>query len=258
MPELPDVERFRRVWARHASGRRVDEVVVTDAGILRNVTAGALDDALRGERFEDPDRHGKWLIAWSTGPAVLLHFGMTGDLVPAEAPEGRHPHDRVIFRLDGGEVRYRNMRKLGGLWLAHGPDEAAAVLGRLGPDALDLSRRAFHALLRRRRGRVKAALMDQALLAGVGNLLADDALWRARLHPAGRIEDLSDSEVDRLYTELRTAMRREMARLEAGSESRWLRARGDPAGRCPRCGSLLGRTTVGGRTTRFCPRCQGG
>src|SRR5918992_1410534 len=114
VPELPDVEQFRRAFARGSAGQRVAEIVVTDPGILRDVTAPELDGALRGHRFEEPERRGKWLIAWTDGPALVLHFGMTGDIVLAPDAVGRHPHDRVIVVLDRGELRYRNMRKLGG------------------------------------------------------------------------------------------------------------------------------------------------
>ncbi|MDQ4004822.1 MAG: Fpg/Nei family DNA glycosylase, partial [Actinomycetota bacterium] len=180
MPELPDVEHLRRVLAAHGTGRRIDRVITTDAAILRNTTPETLDAAARGHRFEEPARLGKWLIAWTTGPAVLFHFGMTGNLIPARNAVGRHRHDRTIFELDSGEIRYRNMRKLGGLWLAHDRAEADGLLTGLGPDALSLDRRRFADLLRARRGRVKAVLMDQAVLSGVGNLVADEVLWHAR------------------------------------------------------------------------------
>jgi formamidopyrimidine-DNA glycosylase len=258
MPELPDVEHARRFLARHAGGRRIERTVVTDHGILRNVTARTLGRALRDQRFEDPDRHGKWLIAWTTGPVVLLHFGMTGELVQGDGPSDRHRHDRVIFELDRGELRYRNMRKLGGLWMAHNEDEAREVMGALGPDALGLGRRHFHQLLGARRGRVKATLMNQAVLAGVGNLIADEALWHARLHPARPIPSLTDTERDRLFEGLREVLR---TSVEAtGGVARpegWLLAvRGRPDARCPRCGTELERSTVAGRTTYHCPRCQ--
>jgi formamidopyrimidine-DNA glycosylase len=258
VPELPDVEHYRRVLTEHAAGRRILRTVTTDPGILRNVAPEALDRALRGHRFEQPERHGKWLLAWTSGPAILLHFGMTGDLISAGGPGGRHRHDRVIFELDRGELRYRNMRKLGGLWLAHDRDEARRVLGPLGPDALAVDRRRFRELLSRRRGRVKAALMDQTLLAGVGNLLADEALWRARIHPARRIEDLGDEERDRLFTALRKVVRTSVDRFDDVPRMRgWLtRVRGLPGAACPRCRTTLERTVVGGRTTYFCPRCQ--
>lgn len=258
MPELPDVEHFRRYLSLHATGTLIRRVVVTDTGILRNVGPGVLDRVLRGHRFEEPDRHGKWLIGWTSGPAVLVHFGMTGHLEWAGGSDGRHRHDRVIFETDQGELRYRNMRKLGGLWVAHDPSEVAAVLGPIGPDALALSRRQFLGLLERRRGRVKAALMDQRLLAGVGNLVADETLWHARIHPARRIEDLSETDRDRLYTELRRVLRESVEHYDYLERKRsWLsHVRGRPGARCPRCRSALARTVVGGRTTWFCPRCQ--
>jgi formamidopyrimidine-DNA glycosylase len=256
MPELPDVEHFRRTIAEAAPGRRIEEVVVTDPGILRNVDAEELDRALRGHRLREPERRGKWVIAPTDGPAVLLHFGMTGDVLWAPDAAGRHPHDRVILVLDRDELRYRNMRKLGGVWLATGRADVDRILGHLGPDALDMGRAGFLERLGRRRGRVKAALMDQSVIAGVGNLLADEALWRARIHPARRIPDLAPDERARLYRELRSAIRREIDRTEGRSGSRWERVRGRPGARCPRCGADLARIVVGGRTTYLCPSCQ--
>ena len=256
MPELPEVEHDRRVLAEQAAGRLIERTVTTDPGILRNASPTALDRALRGHRFEEPERHGKWLLAWTTGPAVLIHFGMTGDLIPADGREGRHRHDRVIFELDRGELRYRNMRKLGGVWLAHDREEAAAILGPLGPDALTLDRRGFRALLARRRGRVKAALMDQRLLAGIGNLLADEALWQAGLHPARRIEDLGPEERDRLFDAIRAVLRTSVERFDHLPSGWLIHVRGRPEAACPRCGTPLGRTVVGGRTTYFCPYHQ--
>jgi formamidopyrimidine-DNA glycosylase len=256
VPELPDVEHFRRFLARHAAGRRIERVVTTDPAILRGISPEALDRALRGQRFEEPERHGKWLLAWTTGPAVLMHFGMTGDLGWGRDAGGRHRHDRVVFVTDGGELRYRNMRKFGGLWLAHDRDEAASTMGGLGPDALTLDRRGFRKLLARRRGRIKAALMDQRLLAGVGNLVADEALWRARIHPARRIEDLSSQDRDRLYSGVHRVLHDWVERFGDLPPGWLIHVRGRPDARCPRCGTPLGRTVVGGRTTYFCPRCQ--
>jgi formamidopyrimidine-DNA glycosylase len=256
VPELPDVEHDRRVLAAHATGLLIERTVTTDPGILRNTTPAALDRALRGHRFEEPERHGKWLLAWTTGPAVLFHFGMTGDLIPAESRAGRHRHDRVIFELDRGELRYRNMRKLGGVWLAHDREDVGAIMGPLGPDALTLDRRRFRALLAGRRGRVKAALMDQRLLAGIGNLLADEILWRAGIHPTRRIEGLGPEERDRLFEATRSVVRTSVERFDRLPRGWLIHVRGRPDAACPRCGTPLGRTVVGGRTTYFCPNHQ--
>lgn len=259
MPELPDVESARRFFARHARGRRVDRVVVTDAAILRNATPRALGDALAGRAFEEPERLGKWLLCWTDGPALLLHFGMTGELTSSADTPARHRWDRVVLELDGGgEVRYRNMRKLGGVWLVHDRAEAAALLGGLGPDALSVRRGEFLARLSRRRGGVKAALMDQTFLAGIGNLLADEVLWQARLHPRRRIETLTDEERSMLFRVLRSVVRESVARQDVAPWKRtWLNhVRGEPGAVCPRCRATLERITAAGRTTWFCPRCQ--
>ncbi len=255
MPELPDVEHERRFLARHATGRTVREVIVTDPGVLRDTTSTDLDRSLRSHRFEEPDRHGKWLIAWTTGPSVLFHFGMTGTLRWAGDADGRHRHDRVIFVTDAGELRYRNMRKLGGLWLAHERGDVDRLLGPLGPDALDLSLEAFLERLSRRRGRIKALLIDQTMIAGVGNLMADEILWQARLHPARRVEDLTGDDLRTLHTVMRRVLRRAIDRFDRLPRG-WLMPARIPDGPCPRCGEPLGRMVVGGRTTVFCPRCQ--
>lgn len=232
------------------------EVVVTDPGILRDVTTSELDRVLRGHRFAEPERRGKWLIAWTDGPALVLHFGMTGDIVWAADHAGRHPHDRVIVVLDEGELRYRNMRKLGGVWLASGRGEVDELLSRLGPDALTVGRAEFLELLETRRGRVKTALLDQSFIAGLGNLLADEALWRARIHPASRIEALPADERVALFRALRSVIRQTVDRYPEGFRFRRNGITGRPASRCPRCRTELVRIVVSGRTTYLCPRCQ--
>ena len=259
MPELPDVEMFRRFFAAHATGRTVRKVVVPDATIVRNATPDRLDRALRGRRFEEPERLGKWMLGWTDGPALLVHFGMTGDLIWSGDEPARHRHDRVILELDGGdELRYRNMRKLGGVWLAHDRDEAAAILGPLGPDALTISRREFLERLARRRGGLKAALMDQTFVAGVGNLIADEVLWQARLHPRHPIESLSEEERAHMYRTMRAVLKESVDRYDYISLKRgWLNhVRGKPEAVCPRCGTPLERITAAGRTTYLCPACQ--
>jgi formamidopyrimidine-DNA glycosylase len=258
VPELPDVEAYRRFLEERATGRRIERVVVTDAGILRNTGPRTLDRALRGHVFHEPTRHGKWLLAWTSGPAVLFHFGMTGDLGWASDDRDRHRHDRIIFELDRGELRYRNMRKLGGLWLAHDEEEVRAATGALGLDALSLDRRGFRRALAGRRGRLKPLLMNQAVVAGVGNLLADEILWRSRLHPLRPAASLSPAETDALFDKLRHVVRTSVERFDYVPRMRgWLNhVRGQPGASCPRCRTPLERTVVGGRTTYFCPVCQ--
>jgi len=260
MPELPDVEGYRRFFSRHAAGRTVHRVVTTDPAIVRNATPQALDRALRRRTFAEPERHGKWLLCWTDGPGLVLHFGMTGWFVWGDSPDGRHRHDRVIVEMEGGgEVRYRNMRKLGGAWLAHDAEEVVVVTGGLGPDALAVDRRRFRELLSRRRGSVKAVLMDQRAMAGIGNLLADETLWQARIHPKRRVESLSPEDRERLFEAMRKVVRESVAVEDDDIPHKrtWLLSvRGKPGAVCPRCRTPLTRTVAAGRTTWFCPSCQ--
>ena len=257
VPELPDVEHYRGFFAEHATGRTVASVWA-DPTIVRNATPRALAAALQGHRFEEPTRHGKWLTAWTDGPALLLHFGMTGDLAWSGDEPDRHRHDRLILGFaEGGELRYRNMRKLGGVWLAHDGAEAETILGPLGPDALGIDRRQLLHLLSIRRGGLKAALMDQTLLAGIGNLLADEILWQARLHPKRTFDSLSSEELAELVRSIRRVVRESIDYDYVSRKRSWLsHVRGRLNGACPRCGTPLARTVVAGRTTYFCPNCQ--
>lgn len=255
MPELPDVEGFRRHWDRYAAGRRVERVEDVDASMLRETSPQALGRALGGRRLGRSRRHGKWLVCPAGGPALLLHFGMTGLLVSSEEEPERHAHDRFVLVLDRGELRYRNMRKLGAVRLAASEEEARAFLARLGPDWLDVSRERLDDLLSGRRGSLKAALMDQELAAGLGNLTADEALWQARLDPRRRVSSLSDGERSDLYRKIRKVLRDSIPHGLVPSKRTWLTGSRE-AGICPRCGAELSRTKVGGRTTVFCPEEQ--
>jgi formamidopyrimidine-DNA glycosylase len=258
VPELSDVEGFRRYFARFAAGRRIEGVSVPDAELLRNASPRALGRALRDRRFGDPRRHGKWLLAPADGATVLMHFGMTGLLRwTGDAGSALHQHDRLVFRLEGGELRYRNMRRFGGVWLARDAAAVDDIVGDLGPDAMSVDRERFEELLAGRRGRLKPALMDQELIAGLGNLLVDEILWRARLHPRRPLAAISSRERDRLHREMHRVLRESIPRARVPPEPSWLTGvRDDPAGRCPRCGARLARAQVGGRTACLCPRCQ--
>lgn len=257
MPELPDVEGFRRELAGTLPGRRVRDVEVRDAGVLRNCTARALRQRLSGHRFGAPRRHGKWLILPTDGPVLMIHSGMTGQ--PYYAPDGAEEkgYERLVVTLDRGALRYADLRKLRGVWLAAADDEVAEVMGPQGPDALSIDLRTFRGALRGRRGRLKATLMDQSVIAGLGNLLTDEICWRAELRPSRSVADLNDDELKRLHEAMVRVLRTAVRHGCVPGLPRWLtgvRDQADPS--CPRCGSRLALGRVGGRTSRWCPRCQ--
>jgi formamidopyrimidine-DNA glycosylase len=257
MPELPDVEGFRRYFARHASGRKVVRVDVPDRAIVRNRSPQALGRTLSGAAFGQPRRHGKWLLAPLGDGELLLHFGMTGELRFSERHDDRHRHDRAIFVFEDGELRYNNMRRFGGIWFARDQAEREAVTGPLGPDAASVDQAELDRLLAGRRGAIKAALMDQRLLAGVGNLLSDEILWRARVHPSTAVASLRPAGRRALGEALRDAISESSRYGRVPHGSRWLtRVRDDRGASCPRCGTTLSRTRIAGRTACWCRRCQ--
>ncbi|MFH9887186.1 Fpg/Nei family DNA glycosylase [Streptomyces luteogriseus] len=258
MPELPDVEGFRQVLQSCAKGRVIRRVDVRDAGVLHGVDARRLRDALEGRRFGTPERHGKWLLARTGGPTLVLHFGMTGRLVCGHAEDPVEAHDRVLFTLGGGrQLRFRDQRKLQGLWLAHDESDVEGLLRRQGPDALAVGRAEFEEVVSTRRGHLKTALTDQSVLAGLGNLLADEILWRARLRPDRGAGDLTREDRRRLYDEMRRTLRSSVAAGCVPPRGSWLTGhRDDRDPRCPRCDTGLRRSRMGGRGTVWCPQCQ--
>jgi formamidopyrimidine-DNA glycosylase len=259
MPELPDVEGFRGLLESCAKGRVIRQIEVRDAGVLHGVSARRLREALEGQRFAAPRRHGKWLLARTRdGPTLMLHFGMTGRLVCARPDDEPETHDRVLFTLSGNrQLRFRDQRKLQGLWLADDESAVVRLLDGQGPDALVVDRREFEAALSSHRGRVKTVLTDQSVLAGLGNLLADEILWRARVRPTSRSSDLTEPERRGLYTHMRRTLRSAVTAGRVPPRDSWLTGHRDtPSPHCPRCGEPLRRSRLGGRTTVWCARCQ--
>jgi formamidopyrimidine-DNA glycosylase len=257
LPELPDVEGFRRVLARRAVGKPIRRVEVRDRGVLRGASAMQLARALRGRRFRRPERHGKWLIARTDGRAALLfHFGMTGSLWWRRVGAPEQAYDRIVFALGRGELRYKDLRKLQGVRLARDEKVIEGVLGALGPDALGVSKSEFEKCLVGR-GRLKARLADQSVIAGLGNLLIDEICWRARVNPLRAGSGLSSDERKRMFTQMRRVLRDSVRAACVPGYPTWLSGQRDKRdARCPRCGTRLARTRVNGRTTVWCPRCQ--
>jgi formamidopyrimidine-DNA glycosylase len=260
VPELAEVDAYRRLAAR-ALGRPVAEVLAPDAWYLRGgLDSRTLDEALVGRRFVDARRVGKLLLLDTDkgGPVLGLRFGMTGRLLV----DGTAGVDELLYSsnadlerwdrfgvrfTDGGDMRIRDPRRLGGVELAP-PEE------RLGPDALSITADHLAAALGRSHAPLKARLLDQARLAGVGNLAADEILWRAGLDPGREAGTLSPKEVARLHEHLVGTLADLIAK--GGSHMGDLQDQRQAGGLCPRDGTPLVRRTVGGRTTWSCPKHQ--
>ncbi|WP_421119425.1 DNA-formamidopyrimidine glycosylase family protein [Aquihabitans daechungensis] len=259
MPELLEVEVYRRL-ADKAVGRTVEEVEAPDSWFLKGgITPGQVVDAVRGATLVATGRRGKLLTVdlGADRPVLGLRFGMTGRLaLDGEAPIGQLEYasgrdepvwDRFALRFtDGARLRLSDPRRLGGVELD--PD-----LGALGPDAWSLTLRELRTALAGSTAPLKARLLDQHRLAGLGNLLVDETLWRARLDPARPAGSLSDAELRRLQRRIVSTVGDLFER--GGSHRGDLQAERHRDGHCPRCGTPLDRRTVGGRTTYSCARC---
>ena len=249
MPELPDVESARRQIEERGLHRRIVGVDDGDTYVSRPHPPGEIAEALTGRELLAVHRRGKsmWLETSDDGPVLGLHLGMAGRIAIDEEPSERG-WDRFVMRFaDGGSLALRDKRRLGRARLE--PDIAA-----LGPDAADVGRRSFHELMHRSRAPIKARLMDQSVMSGIGNLMADEILWRAHIDPRRPAEDLGDDELDRLWRDMRTIIRMSVRRGHAGVTEMIPERR--PGGHCPRDGTPMARGTVGGRTTYWCPTEQ--
>jgi formamidopyrimidine-DNA glycosylase len=250
MPELPEAERARQVLEEHAVGRTIARIDDRDPFVCRPHAAGEIDAVLRGAAVTAARRRGKQLwLETDAGVDLTLHLGMSGSF-RANEPAEPHGWDRFAIEFDDGtRLALRDKRRLGRALL----DGART---HLGPDAAVIGRDAFRRRVGSSRAAVKARLLDQAAVAGVGNLLADEALWRARIDPRAPARSLGEDDLDRLRVALRASIRAAM--LPRGGSGSGAFARARRQGYCPRCGSPLHRGTVGGRTTYWCPVDQAG
>ena len=246
MPELPEAERARQQIER-ALGREIVAVDDSDSYVCRPHAPGEIASALTGRRLTAALRRGKFLWAETDGdgPELGLHLGMAGRIVLDEPVIG---WDRFVLEFaDGGRLALRDRRRLGRALIE--PDFA-----HVGPDAAEVSRDVFRKRVGRGTIAIKARLLDQGAIAGVGNLLADEALWRARLHPRTPAGSLTEEELDHLRRMVRAATRD--AIRKGGVHTGTFIPHRRPGERCPRCKTEVERATIGGRTTFWCPTCQ--
>jgi formamidopyrimidine-DNA glycosylase len=277
VPELPEVEVVRRGLAQWVAGRTVGAVEVLHARAVRRHVAGAVDFAgrLGGELVLSAERRGKYLwLPLASGDALVGHLGMSGQLLvrPREAVDETHLRVRLAFADEGPQLRFVDQRTFGGMLVEpldeHGVPVSVAHIAR---DPLDplFDDAAFTAALRRRRTGIKRALLDQTLVSGVGNIYADEALWRARLHFARPTETLSRASIARLLAAVRSVMAEALEQGgtsfdslyvnvngESGYFDRSLDAYGQEGRPCSRCGRPIRRDPFMNRSSFSCPHCQ--
>ena len=273
MPELPEVETVVRSLQGALPGRRILGVRLGKTDFIED--PAALEQKLPGSRIARVRRHGKFIVldldaqnGSAEARTLLIHLGMTGQIraCPREEPIAAHTH--VFFALDDGrEMRYVDIRRFGQMRLLENGGQANA-LGELGLDPTEASEAEFTAQMRSRRARVKALLLDQHVLRGMGNIYSDESLWRARIHPRRIGANLSSDEHRRLYRAVRDVLA-EAIRLRGSSISDYVDADGNrgefqlrhrvyqrEGETCFRCKAAIRREIVAGRSSYFCPRCQ--
>ena len=280
MPELPEVETVRAGLERHVVGRVVSAAQVLHPRAVRRDPAGpaGFETAIKGRHLDRAERRGKYLwITVGDGMALLAHLGMSGQMLVGEPGRPMSPHVRACFTFtdEGSDLRFTDQRTFGHLMLVPMSDATPrlvpAPIAHIAPDPMEaaFSPQEFTVRLRNRRTGIKRALLDQSLISGVGNIYADEALWRARLHWARPTETMRPSEVARLLAAVQEVL---AEALNAGGTSfdslyvnvngqsgyfdRSLEAYGREGQPCSRCGTPIRRDSFMNRSSFSCPRCQ--
>jgi formamidopyrimidine-DNA glycosylase len=265
MPELPDVEIFKRLVEQHCIGRVVARTDVADSGSLEGATAAALQRRLKGRRLSSSGRHGKVLfVGFEDAATLAMHFGTNGSL-QAVASDGEEPAStRLMFQFaDGERLAYINPRRIGHVCVIDDADSFTASQ-HMGPDALDpaFDENAFAAELANRRQAIKSVIMDQARMAGIGNIYADEILFQARVNPGVIAGKMDTAARRRLFGAVKSVLHTAID-CGAGAENftnrlpkGFLLPERHAGGHCPRCGAPLAIEKRGGRTTYHCPKCQ--
>jgi formamidopyrimidine-DNA glycosylase len=274
IPELPEVETIRARLEPRLTGRTFERVVIADPRLTRPEPPELVAAELEGEQVRTVGRRGKYLIVeFESGRHLLIHLRMTGNVQhPASGDLGADPYQRAVVRLDdGSDVAYRDVRRFG-TWELLEPGELDEYFAarRLGGEPLErqFTVRALEKAFAGRRAPVKAALLDQRAAAGVGNIYADEALWRARIHPLRAAGSLTREELTALRKGVREALQMGIARQGAtlrdyrdpdGARGRMqdeFRVYGRVGQSCDRCGTPIEKIRAGSRGTWFCPNCQ--
>ena len=272
MPELPEVETVRRILGPQVAGRRISKVELRRPEVVAHPSPEVFCDGVTGATFSGMGRRGKFLLLnLADGGTIVLHLRMTGQLLvtPAGFPEEKHTH--AVFHLDdGNELRFVDTRRFGRLWLLGAGEQDMTGMGKLGPEPFDAACCADHlrTALGRRKKTIKECLLDQTVVAGIGNIYADEILYAVKLNPHRSANSLSAAEWRTLSKEIprslkifieKNAMTPEEYLAGLGKEYRntpFLSVYGRKDLPCPRCGTPLVRAVIGGRGSHYCPHCQ--
>ena len=261
MPELPDVETFRRYFNRTSLHKKIEKVDVGTKKMLKGTSSSSLQRNLKNLKFKKTSRHAKYLFAHTDNDKILvLHFGMTGSLKYYKNDEEKPAHTRMLINFTNGyHLAYNCPRKLGSIYLIN--DREKFIEGKnLGPDPLadDINLTGFRKIIDGKRGTIKSTLMDQNTISGIGNIFSDEILFNAGIHPASRTEKLKDDQVKKIHHMMKKVLNK-MIKVQADPEkipATYLLSHRESGEDCPRCTGKIRKKTINSRSSYFCDKHQ--
>lgn len=273
MPELPEVETIRRSLVEKIKGKSFVGVEVLLEKMVKGISLNSLSGELKGRKINKIDRRGKYLIMHlSGGLAMVIHLRMTGQLICCDAEEEKSKHTHVVFELnDHQHLRFVDQRQFGKVQFVQEAElSQVAGLKTLGVEPLSdaFTREYFKKLIKAKRTKIKPFLLDQTYIAGIGNIYADEALFRAMINPEKIAATMSPREVSRLYIAIREVLTEGIENKgtsikdyidgegNKGDNQNNLRVYGRDGEACVKCGKIIERKTIGGRSSHYCPKCQ--
>jgi len=261
MPELPEVLHFKHYIESTSFNQRIEDVEVLKEQVVNNHSKRQFKENLSGNTFKSCSNYGKYLFMHTSGTLdLVMHFGMTGCPVYFKNEDHKPDFPRAIFLFENGfKLAFDCARMLGNLELIE--DVNAYINDKeLGPDISsgDFNSETFHQLMQNRKGMIKSSLMDQHLMAGIGNEQSDEILFQARIHPKEKVKDLSESDLQNIYDEMERVIQTRVECLDHDKKmpKNFLLRHRTEGEECPACGGTINKVTVGGRSGYFCPTCQ--
>ncbi len=255
MPEIPEVESFRKTARKHALNKTIKDVKVKEASFLQKITKKEFIRNLKKHKFTKAKRHGKYLFLYINKKWVVLHFGMTGELVHAKNKEPDYTKLRFDFADDF--LAYINKRKLGKIYLIESKEDFIDKK-ELGPDAKSLSFDKFYKIVSESKGTVKGELMKQSDLSGIGNEYSDEILYSSKIHPESKSQNLDKSQWKKIHNQMKRILDKAIEKRTKNEDlpKTWILSNRDEGADCPRCKGKIKRKKIAGRSSYFCGKCQ--
>jgi len=257
IPELPEVETYKRYFDSTSLEQVIESVKIIDDRILL-VSKQSFKKVVMGSKFVNTIRHGKYLLAKIKNKFIVFHFGMSGDLEYFSSNEQKPKYAKVIFQFDNGySLAYISIRMFGKLDIVDSLEDLRKKK-KLGPDSLTMSFEEFQKALKKRTAIMKSALLNQSIVAGIGNIYSDEILFRSKIHPKRKIDSLNEIELQNLFSSIKDVLEygiKHEGALSTYAQSFLIPHRSKKES-CPKCGGIIERYEISGRHGFYCPKCQ--